>query len=84
MRYADISDVSNRVSLDFATDLQPMTEIRVGDDGALYCARSVAGGFHRIHYNRRNKPVCVGARTPAWLMFVLLFKRYRDAFPALE
>lgn len=50
MRYADVSDPANVTSVEFATDMLPMTEIRVGVDGALYYASITTGEIRRIRY----------------------------------
>lgn len=50
MRYADVSDPGNVSSSAFATDMLPMTEIRVGDDGAIYYASITTGEIRRIRY----------------------------------
>ncbi|ASJ72474.1 PQQ-dependent sugar dehydrogenase [Granulosicoccus antarcticus] len=50
MRYADVSDPDNVTSFDFASDMQPMTEIRVGEDGALYYASIITAEVRRIRY----------------------------------
>ncbi len=54
MRYADVSDPTNVTSFEFATDMPPMTEIRVGDDGALYYASITTGEIRRIRYVGEN------------------------------
>ncbi|MGQ7844199.1 PQQ-dependent sugar dehydrogenase [Granulosicoccus sp. 3-233] len=50
MRVADVSDADNVSSSAFATDMLPMTEIRVGDDGAIYYASITTGEIRRIRY----------------------------------
>lgn len=50
MRVADVSDESNVTSSAFATDMLPMTEIRLGDDGAIYYASISSGEIRRIRY----------------------------------
>lgn len=50
MRYADVSDPANVSSSAFASDMLPMTEIRVGDDGAIYYASITSGEIRRIRY----------------------------------
>ena len=50
MRYADVSEPGNVTSFEFASDMPPMTEIRVGDDGAVYYASITTGEIRRIRY----------------------------------
>lgn len=50
MRYADISDPLNAISYEFATGMLPMTEIKLGDDGAIYYASITSGEIRRIRY----------------------------------
>ncbi len=51
LRYADISDPQNVVVTDFATDMMPMVEMRVGADGALYYASITSGEIRRIRFD---------------------------------
>ena len=50
MRYADVDDAANVISYEFATDMLPMTEIKVGADGAVYYASITTGEIRRIRY----------------------------------
>lgn len=56
MRFADVSDAANVTSSAFATEMLPMTEIRVGDDGALYYASITTGEIRRIRYIDAESP----------------------------
>lgn len=50
LRAADVSDPGNVTSAAFATDMLPMTEMRTGEDGALYYASITTGEIRRIRY----------------------------------
>lgn len=50
LRYADVSDPGDVTSVEFATDMPPMVEMRTGDDGALYYASITTGEIRRIRY----------------------------------
>ncbi len=50
MRYADVDDPDNIVKYDFATDMLPVVEIRMGPDGALYYASITTREIRRIRY----------------------------------
>ncbi len=51
LRYADVSDPANIIVNDFATNMQPMTEMRTGTDGALYYANGVVPEIRRIRFD---------------------------------
>lgn len=51
LRYADVSDPSNVIINDFATDMMPMTEMRTGDDGSLYYASATTAEIRRIRFD---------------------------------
>lgn len=50
MRYADVSDPANVRKYDFATDVLPLVELKLGADGALYYASITTGEIRRIRY----------------------------------
>lgn len=50
MRYADVSDPANVRKYDFATDVLPLVELKLGSDGALYYASITTGEIRRIRY----------------------------------
>lgn len=50
MRYADVSDPVNVRKYDFATDVLPLVELKLGADGALYYASITTGEIRRIRY----------------------------------
>lgn len=56
VRYADVSDINNVSSHEFAGAMMPMTEIRVGKDGALYYASIMSGEIRRIRYTGAHGP----------------------------
>lgn len=51
IHYANVDDAANVVSYDFAAEVLPMTEIRTGQDGALYYASITSGEIRRIRYS---------------------------------
>jgi len=50
LRAADVSDPGNVTGRAFATGMLPMTEMRTGEDGALYYASITTGEIRRIRY----------------------------------
>ena len=88
LRTADVSDPGNVTSAAFATDMLPMTEMRTGEDGALYYASITTGEIRRIRYTgdgsgqeggggTASQNVRVGAISYAFalLMSVVLLRR---------
>lgn len=54
MRYADVSDPANVRKYDFATDVLPLVELKLGADGALYYASITTGEIRRIRYTAND------------------------------
>jgi glucose/arabinose dehydrogenase len=50
LRYADVDVPGSVTDNEFATNVPPMTEIRVGEDGALYYASVATGEIRRIRF----------------------------------
>ncbi len=50
MRYADVSDPNDVKKYNFATDVLPLVELKLGVDGALYYASITTGEIRRIRY----------------------------------
>lgn len=50
LRAADVSDPGNVTGTAFATGMLPMSEMRTGEDGALYYASITTGEIRRIRY----------------------------------
>lgn len=54
MRYADVSDRANVQSVDFATEVPPLTQMTSGADGALYYASIGTSEIRRIRHVAEN------------------------------
>ena len=68
LRYADVDVPGSVTDNEFATNVPPMTEIRVGEDGALYYASVATGEIRRIRFGdepNSQTPTPTPTPTPA-------------------